>query len=506
MTELQWTEVDGVTTVWAEASAPFRAALYFRTGRADERLVTHGQTHLIEHLAFSALGDTDSNQNGYVAGTETAFYMTGRQGDVTRFLEQICKALTSLPSERLEAEKRILAAENSTRTHNVYENLLMWRYGAMGYGLYAMPEYGIRAANFDELQEYAAERFTKENAILWLSGPPPADLSLELPHGKKLRLSPLKPIHSTFPSFLVDDDCGGVAVGTTVARVSASSVFIEIAQRRLRRRLRMDQAISYAPSIAYWPLNAKLAHLAIYADSHGEHREELAKIFGEAFEELSEINESEIEEAQRQVLEGWIGTHSLSEADRMVNELHRAAMDWIHDKEFKSLRELAKGVSLLTKEDICEYWRQMKTTAMFALPGVAKVQASFGQRAPISCVPRVAGELIRSIDAPLDKSRLVSGPSGVSLLYSDGTDITVRYDRLAAIIDFSDGGIYLIGEDACWIAVEPTLWRAGRRVCRQIRARSPDHLVVEEHTRSADEIPSPSTTGWQRFVARLTLR
>jgi predicted Zn-dependent peptidase len=506
MTELQWVEIDGVKTVWAEAPAPLRAGLYFRTGRVDESLATSGHTHLIEHLAFATLGDTSPIQNGYVAGAETVFYMTGRAGDVASFLGQICRGLSNLPSDRLDAEKRILLAENATRSYNVFENLLTWRYGATGYGLYAMPEYGIPGATIDGLQDYATRRFTKENAVLWLTGPPPADLRLELPHGNKLPLPPLKQVQTTFPSFFVDDGCGGVAVGSTVPRVSAASIFRELALKRLRKRLRTDQAISYAPSIAYWPLGANLAHLAIYADSHGEHREDLAKVFGEAFEELGDFDEFEIAEARDQVLEGWTGTLAPPEADRILGDLQRAAMDWVLEKEYESLETIADGVSAVTRDDLSAYHGELVGTAMFALPSVARLRDSFGERAPISSVPIVNGEIIASADAPIDKTQLVSGPSGVSVLYSNGSDITVRYEYLAAVIDFTDGCVCLIGEDATWLAVEPTLWRGGHRVCRQIRERSPDHLVVEERTRSRDEIPRPNTTGWQRFLARLTLR
>jgi hypothetical protein len=288
--------------------------------------------------------------------------------------------------------------------------------------------------------------------------------------------------------------------------VSAASIFRELALKRLRKRLRTDQAISYAPSIAYWPLGANLAHLAIYADSHGEHREDLAKVFGEAFEELGDFDEFEIAEARDQVLEGWTGTLAPPEADRILGDLQRAAMDWVLEKEYESLETIADGVSAVTRDDLSAYHGELVGTAMFALPSVARLRDSFGERAPISSVPIVNGEIIASADAPIDKTQLVSGPSGVSVLYSNGSDITVRYEYLAAVIDFTDGCVCLIGEDATWLAVEPTLWRGGHRVCRQIRERSPDHLVVEERTRSRDEIPRPNTTGWQRFLARLTLR
>ena len=67
MAELHWTEVDGVTTVWGNGGTPLIGALLFRTGRADETLVTAGQTHLIEHLVLSDIEDPAHRNNGFVA-------------------------------------------------------------------------------------------------------------------------------------------------------------------------------------------------------------------------------------------------------------------------------------------------------------------------------------------------------------------------------------------------------------------------------------------------------
>ncbi len=74
MTELHWTEIDHITTIWTDAPGPLRAGLLFRTGRADETLATAGQTHLIEHMALSTLGDTEQRHNGFVSGVVTGFF------------------------------------------------------------------------------------------------------------------------------------------------------------------------------------------------------------------------------------------------------------------------------------------------------------------------------------------------------------------------------------------------------------------------------------------------
>lgn len=225
MTELHWTEIDQVITIWTDAPPPLRAGLLFRTGLADETLITAGQCHLIEHLALSAVSDAGQRHNGYIAGIVTGFLTVGQAQEVSSFIASICEALGSLPGNRLEGEKQILAAENAARQYDFRLNLLTRRYGVTGHGLVGALPLGLRMATIEQLQNYSTQRFTKENAVLWLSGPPPTDLLLSLPHGMKQPIPPLVPIRPTFPSWFVDDNCGGIASGSTVPRVAASTVF-----------------------------------------------------------------------------------------------------------------------------------------------------------------------------------------------------------------------------------------------------------------------------------------
>jgi zinc protease len=506
MTKLHWTEVDDVIAIWADAPPPLKAGLLFRTGAADENLTISGQTHLLEHLALSAVGGVARQHSGFVGGAATGFYTMGQVQEVSSFLACLCDALTSLPGDRLEDEKQILAAENAARPYDVCSNLLMWRYGATGYGRIGMPQIGLRSATIEQLHQYSAQRFTKENAVLWLSGPPPADLRLRLPHGVKQPLPPLAPIQQRFPSWFVDDACGGIAVGAMVPRVSASSLFNAIADRRLLERLRTAKAVSYTPWVYYDPLNADTAHLVLYADSHQDRRAELASEFGEVVEGLDKVDESDVENARKQLLEHWTGALAPPPADRALMDVQRAAMDWIFGKEFESFEALATEMMSVTASDVSKYGHDVQAGALFALPGKARVTISMGVQAPPSIGSAVQGREILSVDAPLQRQRLVHGPDGVSLLWPDGSHLTARYSELAAALYFDDGCVVLFSPDASSLTVEPTLWRDGQNVCRKIRERVPAHLLLDQGSRVADAIPKPRTTPWQRFRAQLTQR
>src|SRR5512135_2238219 len=108
MDNLHWTEVNGITTIWTEAPEPLRAGLLFRTGRADETLITAGHTHLIEHMALADIGDFTHSSTGFVTETVTGFLTAGRPEDVSIFFRKVCEGLASLPAGHLEAQKKIL--------------------------------------------------------------------------------------------------------------------------------------------------------------------------------------------------------------------------------------------------------------------------------------------------------------------------------------------------------------------------------------------------------------
>ena len=362
-----------------------------------------------------------------------------------------------------------------------------------------MPEHGLNKITLEQLQNQATQRFTSQNAILWLSGPPPDDLRLTLPNGIKHSPPSLTPIQQTFPSWFIDERCGGVAAGVTVPRVYAAMIFCEIASRRLCQRLRIEQAVSYAPSVFYDPLNSDIAHLVLYADSDKDHRAELANAFGEVFQQLNVLEHAEIESARNQILELRIGSLAPSPADRKVMDVQRAAMSWILGDEYESLESGARHLNSVTIEDVSSFASRIQENVMFALPGGAKLLPGFGKMAPASIAPVVQGRWAKHMDSPVRREKLVYGSDGVSLLQPDGSHHTVRFSELAAVLSYEDGGVHLIGSDAAYLMVEPTLWRDGQSICSMVREQVPEQLLIDQGSSPADTIPKPTTTTWQRF-------
>jgi len=82
-----------VPVLWADAPDPFVGALMFRVGRVDETLRNGGLTHLVEHLALSAIERGQFQFNGHVEPAVTVFYASGTRDEVLQYLSGISTAL-----------------------------------------------------------------------------------------------------------------------------------------------------------------------------------------------------------------------------------------------------------------------------------------------------------------------------------------------------------------------------------------------------------------------------
>lgn len=188
--QIHRTDVDGVPVYWADTPGRLEAHLYFRVGVRDESFATTGITHLIEHLAYSRLPAIKHEHNGQVELGLTTFSATGRPEAVAATLEDLCGSLGAIAAgdvapELLATELRVLEAEGSLAVPPHLAEALGTRYGLRGLGLAAAEPVFAERLTRGEVAEFAASFFTRGNAALVLSGPPPEGLRLPLPEGTR---------------------------------------------------------------------------------------------------------------------------------------------------------------------------------------------------------------------------------------------------------------------------------------------------------------------------------
>ncbi|MCO5973821.1 peptidase M16 family protein [Actinoallomurus soli] len=463
---------------------------------ADEQLAVRGITHLIEHLALFAVNDRPHSTNGQVDAATTTFVTRGDPQEVAEFLAGVCRALGSLPFDRLPIENHVLRAEASSRAPVLVEPLLVWRYGAATYGAPAYEEFGVGGHTPDQIAAWARRWFTRDNAVLvFTGGPPPESLRLDLPAGERIPPPPPSSALPTTPAYFCEPEQKFVAAHAVVGRSVAAQAYAMLLGRRLQKKLRRELGISYSPDASYDVRDADVAHVMAFADGLPEKHAELVSAFVFHFrltaeeaasgEEITDIvhrlrtayRDSPSGGAYGNALRELFGLEPISEAD------HEANLDAVDP------------------EAVLKVGAEAFQSALLMAPGRELPGARF-HPAPWGSDDVVDGRVLRSADAPVDTERLIVGPDGVSRVQGSRR-VTVRFSECEAMLAWPDGGRRLIGRDGFSLTVEPTLWAGGSSLAALLDDAVPAERIVPRPQRSPDRIPRPTTTRYQRVRARL---
>ncbi|QIQ03158.1 M16 family metallopeptidase [Streptomyces liangshanensis] len=483
---IRLTEVDGVRTLLAAGSGPITAGLVFRVGAADETYATSGITHLVEHLALFRHGVSDLHYNGATATTYTIFHATGTADEVVTYLSGVCDALRDLPLERLETEREILRTEAAGRSYGPNHQLPLWRYGAQGYGLVSYTELGAWHLTADAVREWAATRFTRENAVLWItSDTVPEGLRLDLPSGPRHPMPPVTSALPVTPAYIGGDD-GGVVMDGIVRRSTAASLFAEVLGRALYADLRQKGGYSYATAGHYSPRDADFATITAFADALPQKQDAVVGGFVDVLARLraGRIAQAELDAARNKVLKQF------DHPDAYAGSLPSYALNLLVDHPNATHAEHRAELAAVTVDDLRDVARELHSTALLQVPGRGADWAGFTEAPQYSAEDdRLTGTRHRSHD---DKDTILTVAAEGIGLSTPGGMITVRYDACAAMVAYPDGGRRLTGHDGFQIAAEPTLYAdlTPDRIAT-IDAAVPPTAVVRAPERAPERIPQP---------------
>ena len=494
------TQVGGVPTFWADSDRPtLTASLLFRQGQADETLPTSRWTHLLEHLALHGRDSVQLDVNGSVGLLVTSFDVHGEPDDVAAHLSALCRWLRRPVLERLEHEAGILQAESAQRPRGPLANALLWRYGAQGPGLCGFIEPGLGRADEALLQALAERVFTAGNAVLCLDGPPPRDLSLDLPPGELQGTYAPQPCDDPLPKRAAYATQNREFCMTGVVERSASATALgRIMQRRLKQVLRDEEGVSYAPWHIYEVVGGGQALLAAGADLADEagtrwlpavvDLAEALAVHGPTAEEVEEDTERmvrELQDPRRAPTEPWL-----------------LAQARVFGEERRTLADLEAQARAVSQDTVAEAAAEFHATVLLGVPPDAPQD-----RRPVLWLQQptqeaLSGRAYRAVDHPVDRSRIILADSGIQAAHGD-VRRGVMFSDLAGVLAFPDGGRTVIARDAYHLAVEPSLWRDGGQLVTQLDDLVPRELHIPMPQRPAEAIPRPRSTRWQRARARL---
>ncbi|MFK3983339.1 M16 family metallopeptidase [Micromonospora sp. NPDC050397] len=478
-------EVDGVPTLLAATTGPMHAGLMFRVGQADETLARRGITHLLEHLVLFPVGTADYHYNGTTGSVITYFHLQGSAADITTFLVGVCRSLRDLATDRLETEKTILRTEWSGKNGSVTDSMPLWRHGARDYGLVSYPEWGLSGLTGDDLREWVARYFTRENAVLWIAGDEvPPGLTLDLPSGRRMPAPVASSALPVTPAFF-SGNSRATALDAVVPRSIAATVFTGVLERELFRSLRQQGGLSYTAATNYDPRGDGFAVITALADALPEKQD---AVLGGFVDVLAKLRVGRVDEADLVAVVGK-ATESLTTAEADAARLPSAAFNLLTGHPFQSSDELVQELKEVTVEQVHAVTGVALESSLLMTPHRRTADWAGFVAAPNGSTEAVEGTTYPGLGNV--SSRLVVGESGVSLVPEEGDPDTVRFDECVVMLAWPDGGRQLIGADAITVRVEPTLYRDANP--SDIDARVPAGVRVDLPARSPEQIPRPET-------------
>lgn len=448
--------VSGIPLVHVPGTSRCEVTVLFRTGVVDESFREHGWTHLLEHLVLGDDPSFDHAVNGGVGLHHTAFAYRGEPSDAARWLRVLGDRLREIPLQRLALEKRVLDAEAQIRSPSLVDHLLELRYGRRGVGLVASQEVGLLDIPTDRLREFAAMRFVGAACVVVVEGQLPDGVELELPVGSPRPVPAGEPLDIALPAKLEVDGAGPAWSGVT-ARGGAASVLADVLRARALELLRHKHAVAYSPLVAYVPVDATSAQLAVVLDPSDERRVLAARLLPQLIAALADDGPTatEVERARAAAVAAAADSGPAVEGHSLARELLDAGAPGPD----------GPGLEDVTPDLVRAAARDAASTSLWLLPEAAIGQVDARQLSRWS-TGTVEGHTYRqrrrtSLRGRSETQRLVIGDEGAMVDGGPANRFTVRWDEAVGTAVYTDGARALYGVDGTQLTLLPSHWRGG---------------------------------------------
>ena len=473
---MQQSLIDGIPVFFAEGPGPVSAGLVFGVGRRDESFVRGGLTHLVEHLAMSALGRATIDCNASVNLEVTEFTAIGRGEQVAAFLTAVCSALQDLPVQRLAVEADVLRTESGSAAPPFLALALTELYGATGIGLAGVREPAMRSLTAEHVQEWSARWFCRQNAALWITGPALPDLDLPLPDGVRPPATPVpQPLLRT-PSWAPIPDTDRVTLLAEVGDLPALRVTLAVLAERLEDELRHRRGVAYSVGVDRMPLAPGRRLAVVTTDLREGHEGVAANLLWRELWRLADQGPEEAELARDRAL--VLGFLDDPRAD--ADEARARAESAVTGFEFRSSEQLRAEIDAVTADDVRAAAAAVRDAAFLAVPAPLEPAPPGLEQRPEWSAGEVTGRVFdrKALSGAPRGARLVVGEDGVSLALGDDKRITVRWPDAVGLVRVGEGQDLLVGRDGATLPLAEGDWKDGAEAARLVQQAVPEHLHV----------------------------
>ncbi len=435
------------------------------------------------------------------------FWASGEEAQVREFLETTARSLSALPLERFETERQILLAEEAAEGPNLTRLAFALRYGSVGHGLTGYEQYGLRRLTPEEVSTWASSRFTRENAAIWLTGPEPGALELDLLSGRHY-LPPeprtIPEAAASFPALYRGGPAGAIAFSLDAQRSIAFRVGLSILRHRIQDRIRFELGLSYEVDPIFVPLTAERVHVVLVSDA-AEHN--ARRVSAEMLEVLEALADGPTEaELEDELLETRAYS---SDPTELGSQLYYETAQWLFGAPDRGARANLAEQERLTPADVAQAIEESRRSLLAIVPETVVSLPGLSDY-PLSS-PGVIGSGRRfrppglRLRRDADEPELVVGDEGVMITIGTDFRVTVQYDRCTVALRYADGSRLLLSDDGFFASVRPEQWKHGRQAVATIDAALPDELVAVMEAQLTEQVDAVEDAASDKLKRRWTV-
>lgn len=222
-------EIDAVAVLWQDVPGDYTGRLTFGVGARDENVDQIGLTDLVKQVVLAAASTEADEHSGLL---ETEIIASGTPADVAAHLTECAALIADLPLDGLAqtaahadpgSRSVGLDVDIDDASRDPWGSLMARRLGPSGPGLLRWPAVDYPRFTVEEVRAHVAGYFTAGNAVLSLTGPPPAGLRLGLPAGPRATHAASLPVPGSGPAWYADEV---VAPGIAVSATAGAEAFL----------------------------------------------------------------------------------------------------------------------------------------------------------------------------------------------------------------------------------------------------------------------------------------